>query len=268
MAAATSVAGIVGVILKSRLPRDLWMARGRCAARPTLEPVLIRSVADPLPRTVWGETWRILLARDPRCRCCGWRSIVDSEQPGTAHGTLRTSSRPSRPVRRARGAGAAAVARRRFPLPASRRPRDPELPSPPVRGCRPPHRARLAWPTHRRWRAGGRWSRCLGARAASSTRRCGPTGDGCRTAVATNVVIGVLASRFAIAIGYYIGARRDLFASWRERAETAEREQASRVAQAQGQRARPHRPRDARRPRPPDLVGGHALRAPSPTAPT
>jgi signal transduction histidine kinase len=65
-----------------------------------------------------------------------------------------------------------------------------------------------------------------------------PSGTG-PAAVATTLVISALSLGFAIAVGYYIGARRDLFASWRERAETAEREQASRVAQARAnERAR------------------------------
>jgi signal transduction histidine kinase len=65
-----------------------------------------------------------------------------------------------------------------------------------------------------------------------------PSGTGV-SVIATNLIIGALSLGFAIALGYYIGARRDLFASWRERAETAEREQASRVAQARAnERAR------------------------------
>lgn len=48
----------------------------------------------------------------------------------------------------------------------------------------------------------------------------------------TNVIVQVLALVAAIAIGYSIGVRRDNIATLRERAETAEREQARRVEQA------------------------------------
>ncbi len=47
-----------------------------------------------------------------------------------------------------------------------------------------------------------------------------------------SLLVGALAYGICIALGLYIGARRDLIASYRERAETAEREQAMRVAQA------------------------------------
>jgi signal transduction histidine kinase len=54
-----------------------------------------------------------------------------------------------------------------------------------------------------------------------------------------NVVVGVLLVALTISVGYYIGARRALLASLRERAETAEREQSSRVAEARAnERAR------------------------------
>ena len=54
-----------------------------------------------------------------------------------------------------------------------------------------------------------------------------------------SVLIGALAYGICVAVGLYIGARRDLLASYRERAETAEREQAMRVARAKAnERAR------------------------------
>jgi signal transduction histidine kinase len=54
-----------------------------------------------------------------------------------------------------------------------------------------------------------------------------------------NSVIGSLGFGACVAIGFYIGARRDLIASYRDRAETAEREQAMRVVQAKAnERAR------------------------------
>ena len=50
---------------------------------------------------------------------------------------------------------------------------------------------------------------------------------------AADVTIGVIATGVVVATGMYIGARRDLIASLKDRADRAEREQALRVAQAQ-----------------------------------
>jgi len=79
--------------------------------------------------------------------------------------------------------------------------------------------------------------------------------------VAGNVAIGMMIFAAAVATGFYVGARRELFVSMQERALTAEREQAL-VAQAA---------RDAERTRiaremhddlaPPDLAGGAARRS-------
>ena len=60
--------------------------------------------------------------------------------------------------------------------------------------------------------------------------------------------------------GMYIGSRRELIWTLRNRAERAEAEQELRVAPGAQQRARPDRPRDARRARPPDLADLHARR--------
>lgn len=55
----------------------------------------------------------------------------------------------------------------------------------------------------------------------------------------TSVIIGLLSVGFCVAIGLFIGARRELITSLHERADTAEREQSLRVAQARvGERAR------------------------------
>ncbi|GAA1842859.1 histidine kinase [Microlunatus capsulatus] len=55
----------------------------------------------------------------------------------------------------------------------------------------------------------------------------------------TSLIFLTLATGIALVAGLYIGARRDLVQSYRERAETAEREQAARVEQARmGERAR------------------------------
>lgn len=52
-------------------------------------------------------------------------------------------------------------------------------------------------------------------------------------------IIGLLGYGICVAIGFYIGARRELFASWKQRAETAEHEQSLRVSQARiNERAR------------------------------
>lgn len=54
-----------------------------------------------------------------------------------------------------------------------------------------------------------------------------------------NLTTSVLALAFAVAVGLFIGARRELVAQLHERAETAEREQELRVSQARvGERAR------------------------------
>jgi signal transduction histidine kinase len=50
-----------------------------------------------------------------------------------------------------------------------------------------------------------------------------------------SLVVGIAFAGIAIAIGMYIGARRELLATLEDRAERAEREQAMRVAQAHGQ---------------------------------
>jgi signal transduction histidine kinase len=50
---------------------------------------------------------------------------------------------------------------------------------------------------------------------------------------AADVTIGVICTGVAVATGMYIGARRDLIASLKDRADRAEREQVLRVAQAQ-----------------------------------
>ena len=48
-----------------------------------------------------------------------------------------------------------------------------------------------------------------------------------------NLALGVFVAGIGIAVGMYIGARRELVATLQDRAERAEREQALRVAQAQ-----------------------------------
>ena len=50
-----------------------------------------------------------------------------------------------------------------------------------------------------------------------------------------NLLLGLAFTAIAIAIGMYIGARRDLFASLQDRAERAEREQSLQVARAQAE---------------------------------
>ena len=90
--------------------------------------------------------------------------------------------------------------------------------------------------THRRWAqvavAGCAW--LVSGGVYQGLRPASTSEDWANTAV-----ISVLSLAFFIAAGAFVGARRDLLASLRERVATAEREQAGRVAQARAtERAR------------------------------
>lgn len=96
--------------------------------------------------------------------------------------------------------------------------------------------ALISLATHRRWAqvavAGVAW---LVSGAVYQELRPASTSEDW----ANNVTITVLSLAFFIASGAFIGARRDLLASLRERVATAEREQSMRVAQARAtERAR------------------------------
>ncbi len=90
--------------------------------------------------------------------------------------------------------------------------------------------------THRRWAqvavAGAAW--LVSGAVYQQLRPASTVEDWANTAA-----ISVLSLAFFIAAGAFIGARRDLLASLRERVATAEREQAARIAQARAtERAR------------------------------
>ena len=185
--------------------------------------VLLRN-PSPLPRTVWGETWRLLLALVVGGIVFG-AVLVDADQPG----------KPAAPevlafVEVVLGIVALALLpfRRRFPLPVALA--TAVLSSFSALSAGASLIALVSLSTHRRWRpvAVAAVASILGGLVYESLR---PSGDGV-WANLLNLVIGALLVALTISIGYYIGTRRDLFASWQARAETAEREQASRVAEA------------------------------------
>jgi signal transduction histidine kinase len=184
---------------------------------------------DPLPRTVWGETWRILLA--------GLFSalLFVAMASGPAHGGppgwltaldvfLGVLSLVLLPLRR------------RFPLPVAFLLACFGFVS--ICSVGAAMIALISLCTHRRW-VPVAVTAVPSILAGLSYEQIRPTGNGGVWDTVTNVVIGVLVYAVGVAIGYYLGARRALLASWRERAETAEREQSSRVAEARAnERAR------------------------------
>ena len=192
--------------------------------------MLIR-VAEPQRRTVWGEAWRVVLA--------GVLGVliliavyIDSEDRLTQE---RQDFITTLDLLAGLVGLVVLTLRRRWPLPTAftlALLTAVSSSAVPAAGI-----AVISLATHRRWRplavVAVPW--VVSGFVFEMVR---PSGTGA-TVIATNLIISALCLGFAIALGYYIGARRDLFASWRERAETAEREQASRVAQARAnERAR------------------------------
>jgi signal transduction histidine kinase len=173
---------------------------------------------------VWGETWRLLLALLVGGIVFG-AVLVDAQQPGKPEAPEALAF-----VEVLLGIVALALLpfRRRFPLPVALATAVLSAFSALSAGASLIALVSLA--THRRWRpvAVAAVASILGGLVYESLR---PSGDGVWTNL-LNVVIGALLVALTISIGYYIGTRRDLFASWQARAETAEREQASRVAEA------------------------------------
>ncbi|WP_460934944.1 sensor histidine kinase [Phycicoccus ginsengisoli] len=186
----------------------------------------------PLPRTVWGETWRILAAgtssallfalvvagstsvgRTPP----GWLTALD-----VALGVVSLVLLPLR---------------RRFPLPVAVLLACFMFVS--ICSVGAASIALISLCTHRRWLPVA-VTAVPSVLAGLSYEQIRPTSNGSGLwETVTNIVIGVLMYAVCVAIGYYVGARRALLASLRERVETAEREQASRVAEARAtERAR------------------------------
>ncbi|HET8766431.1 MAG TPA: histidine kinase [Pedococcus sp.] len=183
----------------------------------------------PLPRTVWGEAWRILLAAlfsgllfvamasgPAHDGPPGWLTALD-----VLLGVLSLVLLPLR---------------RRYPLPVAFLLACFGFVS--ICSAGAALIALISLCTHRRW-VPVAVTAVPSILAGLSYEQIRPTGNGSTWDTVTNIVIGVLVYAVCVAIGYYLGARRALLASWRERAETAEREQSSRVAEARAnERAR------------------------------
>ena len=185
--------------------------------------VLIRN-PSPLPRTVWGEAWRLLLALAVGMVLFGF-VLAEADAPGA----------PEVPevvpfIELVLGVVALTIVpfRRRFPLPVAVATAACSGASSLAAGAA--LLALVSLSTHRRWRpvAVAAVVSVLGGVTYEALR---PSIDGLWASI-LNTVIGGLLVALVIAIGYYIGARRALVTSLRDRADTAEREQASRVAEA------------------------------------
>jgi signal transduction histidine kinase len=188
--------------------------------------------ANPwLRRPAWGEVWRILAAA-----LLGTLLylVVQSQQ----HSGLRPMPSPSwlDTVDPLLGAVALGLMlfRRRWPLPIALA--TTALTALSVTALGPASISMISLATHRRWAqvavAGVAW---LVSGALYQELRPGSTAEDW----ANNALISVLSLAFFVAAGAFIGARRDLVASLRERVETAEREQTMRVGQARAaERAR------------------------------
>ncbi|WP_406831496.1 histidine kinase [Pedococcus sp. KACC 23699] len=179
---------------------------------------------SPLPRTAWGETWRLLLALGAGILLFGM-VLTEADAPG------------ARPVPEVVPfielvLGVAAIAlvplRRRFPLPVAVATAAFSGASSMAAGAALLTLVSLS--THRQWRpvAVAAGVSVLGGFTYEALR---PSVEGLWAGLAT-IALGGLMVALVVAIGYYIGARRDLVVSLHDRADTAEREQASRVAEA------------------------------------
>lgn len=186
--------------------------------------------AHPLPTTWWGEIWRI-----------GAALLTGLVFLGVVAGDASMADVPQADERVARDLvlGVAALlclpARRRFPLPtalvtslftvvsAS------AIPASAI--------AIISLATHRR--VPPLVVAAVPAVAAGMLYESLVTPEPIRLPWSVNLALSVAFYVTAVAIGLYIGARRDLLVSLRERAETAEREQAGRVLAARSaERAR------------------------------
>ena len=185
--------------------------------------VLLRN-PDPLPRTLWGETWRFLLALFSGIMLFGF-ILTEADAPGAP-----VVSEVVPVIEFVLGLVALALLpfRRRYPLPVALATAVCSGASSMAAGAA--LIALVSLSTHRRWRPVALVAvvSLLGGVTYEALR---PSIDGLWAALAT-LVIGALLVALVIAVGYYIGARRDLVTSLHDRADTAEREQASRVAEA------------------------------------
>ena len=185
--------------------------------------VLLRN-PNPLPRTVWGETWRLLLALSSGILLFGL-VLTEADAPGAP-----VVSEVVPFIEFFLGVAALALLpfRRRFPLPVAAATAVFTGASSMAAGAA--LIALVSLSTHRRWRpvAVVAVLSLLGGVTYEALR---PSIDGLWVGLLT-FVTGALLVALVIAVGYYIGARRDLVMSLRDRADTAEREQVSRVAEA------------------------------------
>ena len=191
----------------------------------------------PLPAAVWlrkpagGEAWRVLVAA--LVGAVLLLIVRSQQQAGTRPVPSPAWLDGLDPV-----LGVAALGlmlyRRRWPLPIALT--TTALTAFSVSATGPAGIAVISLATHRRWAqvavAGVAW---VGAGVVYQGFRPSSTAEDW----ANSVAISVVSLAFFVAAGAFIGARRELLASLRERAETAEREQRMRVAQARAtERAR------------------------------
>ena len=184
-----------------------------------------------LRRPAWGEVWRILAAT--LVGALLWLIVQSEQQSG-----VRPMPSPAwlDTVDPLLGAVALGLLpfRRRWPLPIALA--TTALTALSVTALGPASVAMPSLATHRRWAqvavAGVAW--LISGALYQELRPASTVEDW-----ANNVLISVLSLAFFVAAGAFIGARRDLLASLRERVATADREQAMRVAQARAtERAR------------------------------
>jgi signal transduction histidine kinase len=173
---------------------------------------------------VWGEVWRLLAAS--LVGALLWLTVGSEQQSGARPGPSPAWLDVLDPV-----LGVAALVlllfRRRWPLAIALA--TTALTAFSVTAIGAAGIAIISLAAHRRWVqvtvAGVGW---LVAGAVYQALRPSSTPEDW----ANNMIISVLSLAFFVAAGAFIGARRDLLASMRERVATAEREQVMRMAQA------------------------------------
>ena len=190
-----------------------------------------RPAANWLRQPSWGEVWRLLAATLVGAGL--WLIVLSQQRSGVRPMPSPASLEVLDPI-----LGLAALVlmlfRRRWPLAIALA--TTALTALSVAAIGPAGISLISLATHRRWAqvavAGAAW--LVSGAVYQQLRPASTVGDWANTAM-----ISVLSLAFFIAAGAFIGARRDLLASLRERVATAEREQAARVAQARAtERAR------------------------------
>jgi signal transduction histidine kinase len=186
-----------------------------------------------LPATsLWGETWRVLLAivLSGLAWTGTWFSIEEEGRTGPLGWLLYGD--PALGVL----ALGLMLLRRRWPLPVTLA--IGVLSAVSVSSAGPLGVAMVSLATRRRWREMLVASPVFIV-AAPVWDRIFPPADDQSWTWATTLLIQVLTLVACVAVGYYIGARRETIAALQQRAESAEREQGRRVEQARAtERAR------------------------------